>query len=791
MSEKYCKHCGSKIIDEKFLDSDFCCFGCENAYEIIKNNGLDNYYKFKIDNPKIRNLKPEENEIVAIEEFILSHQNYHEVFLAIDGLHCAACVWLIETILKKEKNVILARINLSKKYLKLRWRGDKIDGQNFINLISKIGYKLFPFDEELLEKEEKKYNNQLVKSLAVAGFGTGNLMMISIILWFYDVDEIGVVTRNFLNYLSALIAVPTIIYSSQIFFKSAFNALKNKRSNMDIAISVAISLTCFTSFIQSFNSAQHIYFDSAIMLCFFLLIGKYLEFKAKKKSFDASKDFTFASSNYARIIDDNNNVKIINSKDVKIGMTIMVAMGEKVSNDGFLLDDEATLDNSLISGESKEQKIKKGQEILSGAINLGENIKIKVTKNQRNSLISQIKEIIEIAENHKNKYVRLADKLSYYYTPAVHLIALTAFIYWYFFNNYAISNSLLIAISVLIITCPCALALAVPIAQSLTISKLLKQSILLKSGNALEKIKNVKTIIFDKTGSLTLGSPKISKIDFLNKNLTISEQEKIIKIASSLAFKSSHPVSKAISELNQNVIFDLEISEKKGFGLESNFENKEIKLGSSKIIGEKLTKYQDKIDNDKQKCYFLFGDEIVIFYFSDILKNDAKKVIAELKKQNKEIILLSGDEKKIVQNVANSLNIEKYFYEKNPIEKTEILSQFQSENTNIIMVGDGINDSGCLAMADISISFLNASNIAQNNSDIIVQTKNLQPILDFFATSKKSLAIIKQNLFFALCYNILAVPFAFFGFITPLVAAISMSSSSLIVVLNSLRIIKK
>lgn len=790
MEEKKCKHCELKILDKNMIASGFCCVGCENAYKIINEFGFKNYYDVRINQKDVRNLKPED-EIIDFENFVKEKENnVFEIFLAIDGLHCGACVWLIESILRKQENVIFARVNLTSKYLKLRFTGARKDGQKLIELISKIGYKLFPFDEKILAQKDKIYNDDLIKSLAVAGFGAGNIMLFSIAVWFYDASETGEKMRDFLHLFSSLIALPCIIYSSRIFFYSAFKAIKARRSNMDITISVAILLTCITSLVQSLRSAHHVYFDSAMMLCFFLLIGRYLDFKARKKSFDASLEFSFLNANYARILEGKTS-KIIASKDVKEGMILIVSLGEKISADGILLDENCEIDNSIISGESLPKEVKKGQEIFAGAINLSSSVKILVTQNQEKSLISKIKEIIEESQNHKNKYVKIADNLSSYYTPVVHILAFLTFVFWYFFKNSGFEIAILNAISTLIITCPCALALAVPITQSLTISSLLKKAVLLKSGEALEKINKIDICIFDKTGSLTFGKPKITDFKCLNRELTKDEEEFYLKLASSISLKSKHPIAKTLANFYDKEIFDIEVFEEKGSGLKAFYQSKEAKIGKIDFVDFSNKNLIEKIDISKQKVFLSYNDDLLVFYLEDVVKDDAFEVVKKLKSIFKNIILLSGDEKNIVEKIASQLEIQDYFYEKNPIQKAEIIKDLQEKNYKIMMIGDGINDTASLSLADISISFLNGANIAQNKSDIIIQNQKLTPIFSFITIAKKSLKLIKQNLALALIYNIFAIPFAFFGFVTPLFAALAMSLSSLVVVLNSLRILKK
>ena len=792
-----CLHCQSEVAASAI--NQFCCTGCEMAYKIINKIGLTSYYALRKIDPQTRKIKPELTEKINITEFVNSENGINSIFLAIDGLHCAACVWLIETILKKQNDVLAARVNLSKKYLLLKWRGPRERGNELINLIHDIGYKLFPFDEKILQEEEKKYNNELLKCLAVAGFGAGNVMLFSSILWFSDLQKIGPATIDFMHFFSALIALPVIVYAARPFFSSAFRALKARAMNMDLAIAVAIFLACVVSLFESFRSAKHVYFDSAVMLVFFLLIGRYLDFKARKKAFAIATEFSLLAANYARQVLDDGSIKIIASKNIAQDMILLVVAGDKIPADAIIIDGESEIDTAIISGETMPKPVHTGCELFAGTINLAAPLKIKVIKNPQNSLLKAIVNIVEEVEGQKNKYVRLADQLSRYYAPIVHLLALITFCLWYFFLHGGAEEALLNATAVLIITCPCALALAVPIVQTITISGLIKKGILTKSGEALEKINKIDVIIFDKTGTLTIGNPSLIGIYGLNKKLHDDEEKFYHKLAASMAQMSKHPLSQALSDSWKEQKFALQTLENQGFGLVTNFEGTEAKLGRREFcqITRDVTNLKQHHaesyatqESATMQCFLKYRDDEILFLFQDQLKSDASNTIAQLHKFNKKLILLSGDSESAVKTIANTLNINEFYAQQTPVTKVNLLQQLKQKGHTIMMIGDGLNDAPSLAFADISISFAKASDITQTIADIVIQGNNLTPILTTIDLANKSIKLIKQNLLLALAYNLIAVPFAMAGSVTPLVAAIAMSSSSILVLLNSLRILR-
>lgn len=798
--KSFCLHCG---LENKNTNEKFCCNGCATAYAIINNLGLQNYYHNRLLDKDAPALKPEENYQIDINQFINPKENNsYSIDLMVEGLHCAACVWLIENVLKKQPSVQKARINMTSKKLYLQWLGAKEIGNDLVKLIFDLGYKLIPFDKEFLEAEEKKYDNNLLKALAVSGFAAGNVMLISISLWANDTLQMGVATRNLLYWVSALIALPAVIYSGQVFFISAIKSIKTRRANMDVPIAVAIILTSIISIVETINKGEHAYFDSAIMLVFFLLIGRYLDFSARRKAFSITRDLMMLSGVSATIIDNGKN-KIIASKDLKKDMILLVAMGEKISADGVVIMGDGEIDNSVISGESLPKKIKIGDEVFAGTVNLGNALQVKITKAKEETLLAKIVKMVEEIESGKSYYTKIADQVAKYYTPIIHLLALMTFIGWYFIFKSPWQQSALNAITVLIITCPCALALAVPVVQIVAAGRLLKKGILLKNGEAIEKINKIDTIIFDKTGTLTLGKPKLLEISHCDEAITNAiiqkvSQEQVFQIAASMSAKSKHILSQAMTASFGGELLNLEVKEIPGMGLVADYNGQEVRLGSYRHCNGTAPMRQSSLhhqhsglphcSDELPQIYFQYQNQITIFTFQDQLRNDATEIIKKLKTQYKNIILLSGDKKSVVKRTAQELGIVEYYFEKTPDQKLEVIKKLKSENKNILMVGDGINDAPSLVLADISISPAMASDISKNIADIIFQGENLQPILEVLEVAKKSNRIIKENLLFSLIYNCLAVPFAVAGYIVPLSAALAMSSSSIVVVLNALRI---
>jgi len=719
------------------------------------------------------------NRVPAIESnslpFVIEEDNGFKLNLFVYGVNCASCIRSIEGALKKIPNVTYARVNMSTKRLVVKWQDNKALCDSLINAVEKAGYKTKVFDPSLIKNTEREEEKTLLKYIAVAGFAAGNIMLLSFALWTSSAEEMGVETRSLLHWFSALIAMPAIIYSGRAFFKPAFNAIKNRSSNMDIPISVALIITMSVSFYGTIIQQEDVYFDSAIMLLFFLLIGRYLDKKARSKSLEAAGEITSLLIPTANIIKDG-KAKTIKSSDIKPNMILIVAKGEHIASDGVIIDGESEIDNSLISGESIPQKLVIGDKVFAGTLNLGNPIKIKTSKTQDNALLSDIIKLMEKAEQRQSKYINFSEKVTKLYTPIVHLMALATFIFYLFYGS-DWQMALLTATTVLIITCPCAIALAVPVVQVIASGNLFKNGVFIKSGNALEKLSDIDILVIDKTGTLTLGKPEL-------KNIDIIPQEEL-KIITSMASKSLHPLSQALMVKDISLL-NLDVKEVSGSGLETKYKGKTARLGNKEWCG---------INDNKKitpphitELWFKYGDkEPLCLLLEDKIRPDAKETIEKLKENNIKTILLSGDRAEIVQHVALKLGIEDFHSEQNPADKINYLKELKDKGLKPLMIGDGLNDAPALAEAHASISPGSAIDITKNTADIIFQGQSLMPVFTTWQIAKQSQKLVKQNIFLSLIYNSLAIPLAISGNVTPLIAAVAMSASSLIVTVNSFR----
>ena len=747
-----CLYCNTPVSTEQR----FCCAGCEEAYGNIEEakSGASEQKPFF--------------SVFAVQD----SAGHYSLTLSIKNIHCAACVQRVERGLYEHEGVLSARVNMSTDRLTYSWEGAKEYGDILANAVIGLGYDLIPFGGSKKDhsNDQEKF---LLRCLAVAGFAMGNLMMISIGLWSEESKFMGNATQDFLHWVSIVIALPAIMYAGRPFFYSAISILKKRHTNMDVPISLAIILASAMSISETINHGEHIYFDSAVMLLFFLLIGRYLDIRAKGKAKESAQELLSKMQGTATVLKDGKQ-RVVPIRDLKEGMTILVSAGENVPVDGKVSWGISELDISLITGETIPKCVREDDRVFAGTVNISAPIRIVASKSSDTSLLGDIVKLMEQSEKSQAYFVRIADRAAQLYTPIVHFMGLMTFLGWWLFGL-AWQLALLNAITVLIITCPCALGLAVPVTQVLARGKLFKNGILLKSGDALEKLAGIDFVVLDKTGTLTTGLPTLLDGQYNNRQL---------QIAASLAANSKHPLSKAISNTYSKELVDIEkVKEFPGMGIQAFLDGKEVKLGSRQWCGE------DSItDIESLELWLNIDGEKVCFNFIDSLRSDAKEVVGNMQEAGLVTALLSGDTKQVVNKVAKSIGISTYFSSLSPVDKCKYIDSMREKGKKVLMVGDGLNDAPSLSSASVSMSPSSAIDIAQNTADIVFQGEKLAPVYQSWRVALKANKLIKQNFTIAVLYNIIAIPLAVMGYVTPLIAAIAMSSSSLVVIGNSFRL---
>lgn len=705
----------------------------------------------------------------------------------VEGLHCPKCIREIEGTLGENSKIKNARVNLSTQRLAVEWLENVKDtlqnSEEIITALEKIGFKAFPFKTTNAQLEGDKVGKSLLKAMAVAGFAAANVMLLSVAVW--DGGEMNESTRSLSHWVSALIVLPAATYAGMPFYKSAWNALKGRRLNMDVPISLAVILTCGMSLFQTYLKANETYYDAAVMLLFFLLIGRFLDQKMRNHARSVAHNLMSYKESKATLIHSDGQTEDIAAEMLVPGQIIQIIPGGKIPADGVVVGGTSDIDTSLVTGETIPVKAEKNTEVYAGTININGTLNVEITSTTGNTLLDEIIELMETAEQGRAKYVRLADRAASIYAPLVHFLAAATFLGWFLFSAVGWEASLINAIAVLIITCPCALGLAVPVVQVVASSRLFKSGILVKAADGLERLAEIDTVIFDKTGTLTLGQPELANAN--DENVTPFNLE----LAAKLAKTSSHPLCRALIVACHDrdistIATDNEILEEPGMGLKATINNITVKLGNR----EWCSINQNYLPNNRYSELWLKaeGAKPVLFCFKDRMREDSLDVVHWFLRRQLKVILLSGDRKDVVEEAAEELGLSRYKYECKPQEKIEIIERIKESGDKVLMIGDGINDAPALSAAYVSISPSTAAEVSQNAADFIFQSQKLDSVVRAYQVSLKSRQLVLINFALAAIYNLVAVPFAAAGLLTPLIAAIAMSLSSVVVTANALRL---
>ncbi len=773
-----CAHCGA--LAAGIADAEgrlFCCPGCAAAFDLIATLGLGRFYERRTLGSEPFALKP---DVDAASIDVISHVRRDEtghcrLDLMIDGLSCAACVWLIESALLRQPNIETARVNLSARRLALSWSGVSSDAEALIGVVRRLGFRLVPYDPARLKSAASEEEARLLRCLAVAGFAMGNVMLLSVAIWSGLFGEMGPATRDLLRWVSALIAMPAVAYAGRPFFSSALRGIATGRLNIDVPISVGVLLTTAISLFETMHGGAESYFESATALLFFLLIGRYLDRRARGKARSTAEHLIALRARALIVVDADGKFRAVAAERVEPGMMVFVAPGERIGVDGEVAVGASDVDNSLVSGESTPVPVRVGAKIFAGTLNLSAALRLRVTASGEGTLLAEMARLMEAAEGARVRYVALADRVARIYSPVVHLLGLGTFLGWFMLGAGGWENALLNAIAVLIITCPCALGLAVPMVQTVATGRLFRRGILLKSATALERLADIDMVVFDKTGTLTLGRPELQTEGIPPARLAI---------ASALAASSRHPLAQAIRRAAPDIVPADHVIERPGLGLEAMVDGKRVRLGN-RILCD-IPEDEHAVASE---LWLALDDAAPLrFAFSDPLRGDARMTIEALKARGYAIALLSGDRAPAVAAIADALGVETWQAGATPQGKCVTLHELGEAGRRVLMVGDGLNDAPALAAAYVSLSPASAADISQSAADAVFQGARLDAVVELIDVARRARGRIKQNVVLALAYNLLAVPLAMAGFVTPLIAAIAMSSSSILVIGNALRL---
>jgi P-type Cu2+ transporter len=699
---------------------------------------------------------------------------------AVEGIHCASCMGRIERAFAAEPGVAAARVNLTTKRMTVTWPAGAAKPDRALALLEKLGFEGRPFvPEKALDREEQE-QKRLMRALGVAGFAMMNVMLLSVSVWSGHSTGLTSETRDLFHWISALIALPTAAYSGRVFFESAIRALKAKAVNMDVPISLGILLALGMSVVETLNHGEHAYFDGAVMLIFFLLLGRVLDQVMRRRTRDVAANLAALRSLTAcRLMPDGTSIDVP-AAAIAAGDLVLVRPGDRIAIDGIIAMGRSEVDASLVTGETQPAAVGPGDAVHAGTVNYSGLLHVTADGAAKGSLLDEIEKLLAGATEARSSYVRLADRAARLYAPVVHAAALLTFLGWMALGL-SWQASLVIAITVLIITCPCALGLAIPAVQVAAAGALFRRQVLLNSGEAIERLAAVDTVVFDKTGTLTEPEPRILNLADIS--------DETLKLAGRLARSSRHPLARAVARSTPDATPLAAVRESPGEGVTASHEDGIVRLGSPAFCGaEREAAMLAERHPGASLIAFRQGDQAVVFALMQAPRPDAASTIASLKQQGYAIHVLSGDRAEAVERAIRPFAIDAVVSGATPSGKVEYLAMLKRDGRTCLMVGDGLNDAAALGHAHVSISPVSAADIAQANADALFMGRSLSPVAAALRVSRKAHRVMLENLWLAVVYNAVAVPIAIMGFATPLVAALAMSGSSLIVTLNALRV---
>ena len=780
------------MITEKQNDKElnFCCKGCQGVYHLLESEGLDTFYD-KLGNTTLQPAGMQISE--DLEKFDLegfknkyiktNEDGLSEIHLIIEGIHCSACVWLNEKVLHKTDGIIEASINYSNNKAKVVWDPEEVKLSQIIETIRSIGYNAYPYDPSLQEERANQAKKSYYSRILVAVFGTMNIMWIAIAHYAGYFTGMQQNFKDILNVAEFILATPVLFYSGWIFFRGAYYGFKNHMVNMDTLVaSGALSAYIYSIYAMTTQRGE-VYFDSVVMIITFVLVGKYLEVLSKKHAVDTLD--SIMGSTPTEVTTLKEGVKsLVSVENVQVGDLIELKPGEKVVIDGVLISGQGSFDESSLTGENEPIHKQEGDTILSGSICLDSVIHYEASKDVSGSLLTSIVSLLEESITKKPHIEQLANTISGYFSNIILLIALLTFAGWYFVNG-SFETALIIGISVIVIACPCALGLATPMATLVGISIAAKRGLLFKEATFLETMAKSNLLALDKTGTITEGKPSV-----VNEE-TFEDFDPALLLA--LVTTSNHPISKGISKYIVEKYDDLKtlqlqnIKSIEAKGIEAVLEDQILLGGNASLLQERGI-YIDT-NSENSLFFFVLDNKIVAKYeLSDTIRKGAKEAIEQIRSMGIEVIMLTGDHEQSAKKVAKEVGIEQVHAKLLPQDKAAEIQNFQKEGKIVVMVGDGINDTIALAQSNIAIAMGRGADVAINVSDVVLLDEKPQSILEAYTISRRTYRAVKENLGFSLLYNVIAVPLAVAGFVNPLIAALSMSLSSLIVVGNSMRI---
>jgi Cu2+-exporting ATPase len=788
-----------------------CCIGCQAVAQTIVDNNLTQYYQFRTEPAqKGTDLVPEElksqqlkknkllDEEVLQSEFIYQNNNSKEAILTVEGISCAACAWLIEMQLSKLKGILTISVNATTQRATVKWQDNILQLSDILNEIDHIGYQALPFKANEVEQRNKAISKVFIKRLGISGILMMQIMMIAVGLYFGAFSDMAEHNKIYMRWVSFILAIPIVSYGAFPFYIGAMNALKLKRLSMDVPVSIAIILAFSASAWATITEQGEVYFESVSMFTFLLLIGKFLEFRARSYAAQVSGNLlklmpmTAIKITNGELLDSNSEEKnevLVAAKQLIKGDTVLIKPGEVIPADGVIVSGNSQINEAMLSGEQIPVEKTLSDYVFAGTINGDGNLTVRVKQPSSQSFLSQLIRLSEQSQTHKPKLARFSDTVAQYFVAIILVTAIGTAIYW---QQHLPEEAFWITLSVLVATCPCALSLATPTALTCATTRLNNDGIMIKSAHVMETMPSIDCFAFDKTGTLTTGEFVIGKVEMIQGGLSSHEytEKEVLAIGAALESHSEHPLAKPFAQHRNYSLNIKEVAVESGKGVTGSINGKNFCIGKASWL---LTSKEHKKNETlmSASCVLISENEfIAAFYLFDEIREDAKALISNLNISH-QTIMLSGDNQNACDKVSKELSISQCYGNLSAADKMTAIKNKQKDNTTVAMVGDGVNDSPVFGAAHVSLAMGCGTDIAKSGADVILLNNKLTSISTLNRISTKTKRIIFQNYLWAFGYNAIVLPLAVSGFITPYIAVIGMSVSSILVISNSLRLLKK
>ncbi len=809
MSQEPCYHCGLPVPDAVGFSVEIdgqertlCCAGCQAVARAIVDNGLADYYRNRDALPE----SPREALPAALDGLALfDHAQFQRSFvrelgetereaaLIVDGITCAACIWLIEQHVAKQPGVTGVEINFSSHRARIRWDSARTRLSSILAAIAAIGYAAHPYDAARSEERARKERRGALWRVFVAGFGMMQVMMYAVPAYLAGDGDMSADIASLLRWASLALTLPVIFYSAAPFFRGAWRDIGNRRVGMDVPVALGVGAAFAASVWATLTASGEVYFDSVTMFVFFLLGGRYLEMTARHRAVSVTETLARLMPEFAARVEgypEDRAVEQVMAFDLQPGDVVLVRAGEAIPADGRVLEGKSSVNEALLTGESLPLGKTPGTNVIGGSENVESPLYVRVDQVGEDTRLAAIIRLMERASMERPRIVQLADRIAERFILALLLMAAAVAVAWWFIDP---GKALWITVSVLVVTCPCALSLATPVALTIASGAMARAGLLVTRGHAIETLARATHFVFDKTGTLTLG--RLHLLDVLP--LGDLDREACTALAAGIENSSEHPVGRALREAAEFPTPGLETAGNvPGQGMQSIFRGRAIRIGRPAWAGELHDQPLPESANEflsSEETVIALADEagwLALFRFGDALRPEAAALLAALRAEGLHLILLTGDAEPVARRVANTLGISEVCAEATPQDKHAYVSGLQERGAIVAMIGDGVNDAPVLAQAQVSVAMGGGSQLARTQADLVLLGENIGALWQGYRLAQRTLRIIRQNLLWSFAYNFVALPLAMLGYVTPWMAGIGMSGSSLLVVLNSLRLQK-